>query len=127
METTATLKVEQRLKYGLPIICDWIVPTSWRRVFCEGTDITDGLSDEEILQVYSEEWVFSDLEVELEIDGHVTAGTPDFFCSSMGNWHPGDPPEIEWTAYLGDIDVTGLISADDCTRIDNEFYEQWEE
>lgn len=127
METTVSLKVNQKLKHGLPIVFDWIVPFSWRRVFCEETDITSELTADQIIDVWQDDWAFCDLEVDIEVEGHVTAGTPDFFCQGMGAWHPGDPPEVEWTAFLGKIDVTGLIEAEDVTRIDNEFYEQWEE
>jgi len=128
METTVSIEVEQRLKYGVPLGFYWLVPNSWRRVYLEEIDITNELSQESISELWDDQpWYKAEIEVDVEVEGKVTPGTPDYFCRSMGNWHPGDSPEVDVDVWLGKLKITGLIDADEMNRIEDKFYEQWEE
>lgn len=127
MQTKATIVVNQRLKFGLPLKLHPVLPKSWRRVYCDQLDISNELSEAEFEWVWLEDWPCSDLEIDVEIEGTVRAGTPDYFCNVLGNWHPGDSPEIEWKAWLGSIRIDPEFHDRECERIETEFYKQWED
>lgn len=68
----------------------------------------------------------TEIGVLLEIEADVTPATPDYFCSSMGNWHPGDPGEVDWEAWLGDFKVTNYLPAKEMEEIENMAFDNYE-
>lgn len=77
------------------------------RFFVGDLDVTSEMSKEEIEEIGKvDDGDEIDFECELECDFSYSKGTRDYFCSSMGNWHPGDPPELEVeNAMLGSKDI----------------------
>lgn len=123
---SATLRVKRSIKYNIPIIFDWIVPFSWLAITADGVDITSELSKTDILMVFSHDWDYFDLELDIEVEGDVQAGRPEFFCKHLGAWNPPEGAEVNWKALLGKIDVTGCFEVEEADRIEDKFYKQWE-
>lgn len=91
-------------------------------------DVTSQISWDEfnVSRGYDKECDEIEIGVLLEIEADVTPGTPDYFCRSLGNWHPGDSPEVDWEAWLGDFKVTNYLPAKEIAEIENLAIENYE-
>lgn len=128
MEYIGTLKVKHCLKYGLPLAVMPLVPKSWRRIYLGDMDVTTQISwhDFDVARGFDPDCHETEIGVLLEIEADVTPGTRDYFCNSLGNWHPGDPDEVDFEAYLGDFKVTNYLPGNEIEEIENLAIENYE-
>ena len=66
------------------------------------------------------------MNLTLECQGDYRPGTGDYFNSHMGNWHPGDPEEIDnFKVFLCDgehrVDITDALSFGQLDELEEKF------
>lgn len=102
----------------------------WRKpkFFVGKLDVTKELTPADLLEIGKvDDGDEIPLEVELECEYDYTKGTRDYFCSSMGNWHPGDPPDLEVESVMfGSSDIYDQVGTSVQESIDEKLCEAGE-
>lgn len=94
------------------------------RFYCKDLDVTDALSDDDMVLIFTANEEFIEIGLECECTGDVTNGTRDYFASVFGNWLPGDPTEVkDIRVTCGGVDLTSVLSHSQTEEIEQALLE----